>query len=112
MIYFSRRDIPLVYAGLPQRNPTAHSVLTIENYPKWYGFCLVRPDGTVDEVGFDVLQAEADRRGVSPYVDHVPNATLVPAVAEAMGWHLDPCSYEMMVGRWVSEALSLPEYSY
>jgi hypothetical protein len=49
---------------------------------------------------------------VSPYVDHVPNATLVPKLTEARGWELDPCSYEMMVGRWESEVLHPQKYDF
>ena len=106
--YLSRRGLPLVYAGDPARVP----VLTVENYPKWYGLCLVMPDGSVLEVSFGELQDLADAARVSPFVDHVPNATLVPALAEARGWSLDSCSYEMMVGRWECEVVNSRKYDY
>ena len=106
--YLSRRGIPLVYAGDPARVP----VLTVENYSKWYGLCLVMPDGSVLEVSFGELQDLADAARVSPFVDHVPNATLVPALAEVRGWSLDSCSYEMMVGRWECEVVNSRKYDY
>jgi len=106
--YLSRRGHPLVYAGAPQARP----VLTVENYPKWYGLELVRPDGSVEDVSFEGLCDLAYSLGVSPYVDHVPNAELVPALAASMGWSLDACSYEMMVGRWEIEALASRKYDY
>jgi len=108
LVYFSKRGIPLVYVGLSKNVP----VLTVENYSKWYGFCLVLPDGSVEEVDFGVLLPSADEKGLIPYVDHVPNALLVPGMAESRGWVLDDCSYEMMVGRWESEVASPEKYDY
>ena len=108
MIYFSKRRNPLVYVGEVKKVP----VLTVENSAKWYGFCLVLPDGSVEEVDFGVLLPSADEKGLVPYVDHVPNALLVPGMAESRGWVLDARSYEMMVGRWESEVASPEKYDY
>ena len=104
----STRRIPIVYCGPAPAVP----ILTVENYPKWYGFCLVHPDGTVEEIDFGVLCPFAEEKGSNPYVDHVPNAELVPALAESRGSILDPCSYEMMIGRWESEIASPRKYDF
>lgn len=107
-IWASKRGHQLIFYGVPQSSP----VLTIENYPKWYGLELVMPDGTVEEVGFEELQALADERGTYPYVDHVPDPTLVSALAERRGWMLDTVSYEVMVGRWESEVVNPKKYNF
>jgi len=104
----SKRGFPLVYGGAPASAP----ILTVENYPKWYGLFLVHPDGAVQEVDFGVLHKFSDKAGQPPYVDHVPNAKLIPALAESRGWILDPCSYEMMVGRWECEIVSPEKYDF
>lgn len=106
--YLSKQSHFLVYVGVEPGRP----VLTVENYPKWYGFQVVMPDGTVREESFGLLDDLATSRGVSPHVDHVPNAELVPALAEKIGWILDFCSYEMMVGRWVSEIVDPRKYNF
>lgn len=108
MLYLSKRGISLVYCGATGDRP----ILTVENYPKWYGFCLVMPDGSVGEVDFGSLMALADEEGCSPYVDHVPNAALISGLAKRRGWVLDVCSYEMMVGRWESEVASPEKYDF
>jgi hypothetical protein len=106
LCWTSKRGHPLVFCGIPQSIP----VLTVENYLKWYGLELVMLDGTVEEVGFGELQALADERGTPAYVDHVPDPTLVQALAERRGWELDAVSYEVMVGRWESEVTNPKKY--
>jgi hypothetical protein len=104
----SVRGHPLVFCGVPRDCP----VLSVENYPKWCGLNLVLPDGTVEEVGFGELQALADERGTWSYVDHVPDPTLVAALARQREWVLDLVSYELMVGRWESEIVNPGKYAY
>ena len=87
-------------------------ILTVENYPKWYGLYLVCPNGSVEEIDFGVLCPLAEEKGANPYVDHVPNAQLIPELAESRGWILDPCSYEMMVGRWEAEIVAPDKYDF
>jgi len=106
--YLTESGRPLVYAGPPERVP----VLTIENSPKWYGFHLVMPDGSLKVVHFGCLEEAAGERGVPPYVDHVPNPEVVPLVASRQGWILDSESYEMMVGRWECEVVHPEKYDY
>ena len=109
MTYRSKRGHPLVFCGVTS---ASRPVLTVENYPKWYGFVLVKPDGSVEDVSFGVLQEVADERGVSAYVDSAPNAELVPELARKMGWHLDSVSYELMVGRWEAEVVNPKKYDF
>jgi len=100
-VWTSKRGHLLIFCGDPESKP----VLTAENYSKWYELFLVMPDGTVGEVGFGELHELADERGVSPYVDHVPNPSLVSVLAERRGWSIDHVSYEVMVGRWEIEVV-------
>ena len=109
MTYRSRRGRPLVFCGA---TCASRPVLTVENYPKWYGLVLVQPDGSVEDVSFGALQELADARGVSAYVDHVPNVELVPELARKMGWILDSVSYELMVGRWEAEVANPKKYDF
>lgn len=106
--WYSRRGHPLVYLGGPRDRP----VLTVENYPKWYGLCLVTPRGIVQDVSYGELDALASEAGTFGYSNHAPNAELVPRLADARGWILDSGSYEMIVGRWETDGLATRKYDY
>lgn len=107
-VWYSKRGHPLVYVGGTRDQP----VLTVENYPKWYGFCLVTPRGIVLDVSYGELEGLADEAGTFGNVDHAPNAELVPKLASARGWILDSCSYEMIVGRWETDGMGTKKYDY
>jgi len=80
-------------------------ILYVTHDLKWYEFALELPDGNLTTVEFDELEAYAAGLGVSPYVDHVPNPIVVGRMCDARGWDIDPISHELMIGRWVLEAL-------
>lgn len=99
-IWTTDRGMPLVFwdRRMDQRQET---VLTVENYGKWYGLYLIEPNNEVKEVKFDKLQEYCGKQ--SPYLDHAPNPTAVKKWCEAEGWYLDPQAEEMMIGRWEQE---------
>lgn len=102
MTYLSARGIALVATG-----PADVPVLTVENYCKWYTLHVIHPDGHGAPVGYDELEAYCSKDEMSAYVDHAPNPVLVERMCDALGWYMDPQSYEMMVGRWIAEGLSM-----
>jgi hypothetical protein len=97
LMRLSDRSLPLVYQGPPL--PTTTTIVTVENYVKWYGIHLVHPGGRIEEVPFP-----DDTPDIGSYfVDHVPNPDSVAKMARRLGYEVDPMSYEMMVGRWEIE---------
>lgn len=101
----SARGFPLVFGHGNFRSSVP--VLTCELYDKWYTLHLVHPDGRVEEVCFpgadDRFPDSMVTPGASGFCDHVPNPTEVQRMAEHLGWEVDQCSLEMMVGRWEIE---------
>jgi hypothetical protein len=96
--YLSQRELPLVYWSDPIEGRT---ILTVENYCKWYGFDLVHSDGRVERIGFGELEKFSGDE--IPCSDHVPNPKAVKAMCEAKDWFLDTQAEEMMIGRWEIE---------
>lgn len=92
----SRRGLPLLFQGTPSEG----SVLTAENYCKWYGLYLVHSSGVIEDVGFP---ADEDAPDESAYCDHVPNPRAVVRMAERLGAYLDENTLDMIVGRWFRE---------
>lgn len=76
--------------------------ITVELYMKWYGFYVVRPDHSFEEISFLALD-EGWEGESSPYVDHVPNPEAVIYYARARGYEIDDLSLEVMIGRWEHE---------
>jgi hypothetical protein len=106
---FSARHIPLVLQDAPPAEGLPR--VTVENYLKWYHLYVVHPGGAVEAIDFpDDRDA---RSGESAFVDHVPNPIAVVRMAKRLGYQVCSESYEMMVGRWVTEATgafrSLPD---
>lgn len=102
-LYYSERDIPLVFYG----EPLATIVVTVENYCKWYGLHLVNQSGEVCRVPFpdDFCQS-----GETAYCDHVPNPQVVRRWAHAMGYTVCDQSIEMIIGRWELEYFARTRY--
>lgn len=105
-LYFSDRDLPLIYCGPPQRVP----VLTVENYCKWYNLWLVTTDGKVrayrpsNELLKKIEPPGADiGLEFGFYGDHTFNPALVAKAAEIEDFIMDEMSWEIIIGRWESE---------
>lgn len=103
LVRTSARGHLLVYQG----EPGVCTIVTVENYEKWYGLHLVRSGKPVEEIPFPDESLET---GV-PHVDHVPNPRAVLRMAQRFGFVIDPQSYEMMVGRWEMEVLGTYQVS-
>lgn len=103
--YVSERNIPLLFQGLPVKE----SVLTVENYLKWYRLYLVLPSGNVEPVPFDLMEVMVRKDPTintdesAPYCDHVPNPIWVARYCELLNFRLHSRSLEVMVGRWTLE---------
>jgi hypothetical protein len=98
-VYLSDRGIPLLWWQRPQ--PT-RTVLTMENYCKWYHLHFINTDGDVTELHFGVLEHAAPNVS-PPFVDHVPNPEAVRLYAAKYNIYVDESAYEMIVGRWELE---------
>lgn len=97
--YVSERNISLVYSGPRPQYP----IITVENYLKWYDVYLVHPSGEVSKI--DLYLVERRLGGETVWADHVPNPKAINETARFFGWDIDPISYELIVGRWVTTIL-------
>lgn len=94
--YVSDRDIPLLYVG----DPPTETVLTVENYCKWYRLHLVHPDGSVEPIPFPM---DCEQTGGSGFVDHVPHPRAVVEEAHRRDVVLHDAAMERITGRWALE---------
>lgn len=96
-LYFSHRHLPLLYVDLP---PCNRSVLTLENYCKWYGFYAVWINGYVEEIDHDAYEALIDPTEVWCFDDgHCPDPAWMLRIAEHLGMELDHRAWETAYGR-------------
>ncbi len=103
MTFYSDRGMPLILDAntvLPVRVPT----LTVEMYCKWYTPFLIMPDGRTAAADISDLE-NFTPTGESAWggSTHVWNPSAIKALAEARGWDIDDCAYEMICGRWEIE---------
>lgn len=96
----SSRGFLLVYQGRPK----TMSVVTVENYLKWYELYVVHPDGRCEAAPFPDDNLIVDQ---SPCMDHVPNPNYVVLWANRQGYAVDSRSIEIIAGRWFQEAKQL-----
>lgn len=94
--YYSDRKIPLIY----QENPLDKPVLTLENWPKWYDFYVVMPDGAVRSG--PPIQLE-DAPVPTPFLDHCPHPDVYVWLCRQFGYALDMRTLEVILGRWMLE---------
>lgn len=98
-VYFSERDIPLIYHGAP---PEAGAVLTMENYMKWYSIYRILPGGVVERVEYEEYAAvERGPKGSNTWCDHIPNPEMLDLIEACLGEGVEWCqeSRDMIVGR-------------
>lgn len=99
--YISERGFPLLYVS----QPGPKSVLTLENYTKWYeGLYLVMPDGTIEKVTIGVVELVADKHHDALWVDHLYHPRLLYRLAQHLGAELDERALEVAIGRWMLES--------
>lgn len=89
----------------PRETPCDVPLVCVELKGKWRTLFLLFPDGHVEERDFGYIEPYA-AKNVAYFVDHVPNPDAVEAWAMAMGYYVDDCSMDMMVGRWQIELAS------
>lgn len=85
-------------------------VLTAEASGKWYSLWLVFPSNRQIKVPpamitFDELEGVAYAKGISPYVDHVPNPEAVKAFCGKNKFHLDRAFWFASLKRWKREVM-------
>jgi len=104
VIYFSKRNIPLLYIGKPVDKP----IITLENYTKWYNVYAVMPDGSVSVVdAADVIEVASQYRSKENpglLIDHLYHPLLLEKLAEKLGMELDERAQEVAAGRWHYES--------
>lgn len=99
-LYFSNRGIPLVYTGTEHLS----SVLTVENYCKWYDFYLVYPSGRVEPVDSEAILAAQQIDPEAIFVDHIYHPRVAYIISEQLNAELCKQSVEMITGRWILES--------
>ena len=96
-LYYSDRNIPLVYHGDPPHAP----LLTVENYLKWYSIHIIHPDGSVGVVEHNELVDDA-------WADHNFKPWVCHQISQALGYEWHDESLEMVIGRYVTECNEIP----
>lgn len=100
--HLSEREIPLVYIlGFADK-----PVITVENYPKWYGLYLVMPNRTIkkwEDIPFQDDNEFVGKSNESAYCDHAFNPKYVQFLAEKYDYILCDQSLEILIGRWEME---------
>lgn len=99
-------EFPVSTRGLPlmdQVNPEC-SILTVENYCKWYGFHLISPSGEVTPVSSERgLKLVEEKYQISGYCDHALHPMVLVLQAKEMGVCWGQQAFELMMGRWMLE---------
>lgn len=100
VIYFSDREIPLIYNGSNHTGP----VLTVENHFKWYDLWLVQKDGSVARAEYDTYRhLDRNDHNETLWGDHVVNPKFFRVIAEIFGAEPDHTSYQLVLGRWIDQ---------
>lgn len=99
-IYHSERGYALLYTGQPIEGK---SILTLENYTKWYDIHLVNPDGSVSAVDVRILHDAQEIDSKAQWVDHLYHPRLLYRVAEILKAEFDERAIEVAAGRWMLE---------
>lgn len=97
--YVTPRGHALLFVG----QPVVQSVLTLENYTKWYELYLVHLDGSVTAVDVADVQEVSDRHMDAVWVDHCYHPRLLHRLAQHLNAELDERALEVAIGRWMLE---------
>lgn len=96
MQFQSSRKIPLICQTVG-----AVPIITMENWPKWYGVEILHPDGKVEDVDPDLLDELCGNLGLMG--DHNYHPKLLEMVANNLGGVVDQVSLCVAAGRWKVE---------
>jgi hypothetical protein len=103
-VYFSDRNIPLVYFG-PLLD---HPIITVQNYWKWYNIYVIMPDGVIRRITDQEIYKATDGYTNAWYIDHYFHPRLLTELAKMLNGKVCPQSLEMAAGRWVMEQVEDP----
>lgn len=81
--------------------PKVGSIITLENYEKWYRIFKVDADGTVSSVNPGLIEELSG--GVCLWIDHCYHPTLLLRLAKKFNASVSPVTLEVAAGRWVME---------
>jgi hypothetical protein len=98
-VYLSWRGLPLLYVA----EPLGKSVLTLENYTKWYRVQLVMPDGSVQDVESGKILEANDKISIHGWMDHLYHPKLLIQLAKDLDAWTDERALEAAGGRWLRE---------
>lgn len=98
-LYFSNRGIPLLYTG-PLQGKT---ILTAENYMKWYSLQLLHPDGRVEDLPVEAVERAMDKPSKQLWIDHNFHPDLFEILEGQLDVIIDDSAHEMAAGRWALE---------
>lgn len=97
-IHYSDRNIPLLYhEDIPEKG----SILTVENYIKWYDIYVIGKS-KVRKLPFKWNnQYEQEFEGEVAWSDHIPTPWFCKWLTKKFTW--DYVSLEVILGRWILE---------
>jgi hypothetical protein len=102
--YLSKRGIPLVTQYITgwsaDGEPKPH--LTVENYEKWYGAYIIRPDNTIEELTFGDFEGAIEGPDTR---DHCINPSSFHATAKKLNVLYDDRTFALVCERWVEDYL-------
>jgi len=101
----SERNIPLIYQG----TGVPRSVLTFENYEKWYNIYMVQ-QGMVFSVAYKLVQeaqedCQKDGCQHDLIMSHCWHPVLLEKLAKNLNADVDFVSMDVCIGRWWLEGL-------
>lgn len=88
--------------------PETGSIITLENYEKWYRIFKVDANGTVSSVNPGLIEELSG--GECLWIDHCYHPVLLLRLAKYFGAEVSPVTLEVAAGRWVMEdhSMSVP----
>lgn len=100
-MFTSKRGKPL----LCQTTYPEKSIITLENYSKWYSIYLIEPDGSVTEIDHKIINEISDSVGRVLSISHNYHPLLLEKLGEKLDCYVDEISIEVATGRWYLEKL-------
>ena len=99
--YQSARGHLLLYVG----EPSEKSIVTLENYTKWYNIQVILPDGNVGIVDpAFILKCADECPSGKRWIDHLYHPVLLEKIAEKLDAELCERAHEVAAGRWYLES--------
>jgi hypothetical protein len=100
--YFSERGFPLITQDIIDSNNEPQSMLTVENYDKWYTMHIIHSDGRVQSIYNNILDALNDLT----WIDHAVVPYMFHKIADDLGLVYDNRTFAMVCERFVEDVLN------